>query len=83
MAATYPSLAFPFLPRVDVDRGARLRGLVLCLIAMVAVAQSCSPTLPGSPGMGLSTISGHVYRQETPALGEPMLVDAIDHRQGR
>ena len=31
--------------------------------------------LPGSPGWGLSTISGHVYRQETPALGEPMLVD--------
>ena len=27
--------------------------------------------------MGLSTISGHVYGQETPALGEPMLADVL------
>lgn len=46
-------------------------------MAIVVVVQGCSPTSPGSPEMGLSTISGYVYRQQTPALGEPVLADVL------
>jgi hypothetical protein len=46
--------------------------------ALCVVVHACAQQLPGAPSATtLLTISGYVYQQETPELGEPALADVL------
>ena len=51
--------------------------LDLVVAGVVAAAVGCGGQVPSAPDVGLLTISGHVYQQETVEAGEPRLADVL------
>jgi hypothetical protein len=56
--------------------------LAVLSVALCAGLSGCGRRLPGAPGTGFLTISGHVYEQETPDSGEPLLAGVLITVQG-
>src|SRR5688572_33311867 len=53
------------------------RVLAMLSVVLSAGLSGCERPLPGAPGTGFLTISGHVYEQETPESGEPLLAGVL------
>lgn len=55
---------------------ARLWRFVFYVLPVLAAVAGCARQLPGA-ATRLLTISGHIYQQETPALGEPGITNVL------
>ena len=58
------------------DESVRPQLFVMLVAAMTSVISSCGKPLPTAPD-AFMTISGYVYQQQTPELGEPGLSDVL------